>query len=127
MTRLLLYLLLWSLVDSQTVPYVSFRGETPPNHGYVDLSLVGTDTSDPGNTVRCHTDLQTCCSSVQDSHHGDWYLPNEERVGISVKTVLHQIFLRLMELKELTYFVGMMLSHHLEYITVRFLPMRTLQ
>ena len=89
MTRLLLYLLLWSLVESQTVPYVSFRGETLPNHGYVDLSLVGTDTSDPGNTVRCHTDLQTCCSS---SHHGDWYFPTGERVGISEDQPTPDIF-----------------------------------
>ena len=57
----LLCLLLWSLVEvhSQTeFPYVSFRGETLPNH--VDLTLVGEDSyGDPGSTVRCHTDLNT--------------------------------------------------------------------
>ena len=42
----LLCLQLWSLVEvhSQTeFPYVSFMGETLPNHSYVDLTLVGED------------------------------------------------------------------------------------
>ena len=49
---MLVLLLLWSLVEvhSQTAPYVSFMGENLPNHSYVDLTLVGTDNSDPGNT-----------------------------------------------------------------------------
>ena len=69
----LLVFLLWSLVEvhSQTAPYISFMGETLPNHAYVNLSLVGNDES--GNdSVQCHTDLTTCCTG-QDS--GDWYLP----------------------------------------------------
>ena len=56
-------LLLWSLVEvhSQTAaPYVSFMGENLPNHAYVDLTLVGTDNSDPGNIVRCITDRGWC-------------------------------------------------------------------
>ena len=81
--RLLLCLLLWSLVDSQTVPYVSFRGETLLNHGYVDLSLVGdpeTSTSS-GDAVQCHTDIQACCSSAEGGiSSGDWYFPDGERV-----------------------------------------------
>ena len=70
--------LLWSLVEvhSQTAPYVSFRGETLPNHSYVDLTEVGDDDGDPGNTLRCHTDLTTCCSVMQVQHRGDWYFPN---------------------------------------------------
>ena len=74
----LLCLLLWSLVEvhSQTeFPYVSFRGETLPNHSYVDRTAVGTNTGDPGNTVRCHTDLNTCCTIPQGPHRGDWYFP----------------------------------------------------
>ena len=69
-------------VHSQTVPYVSFMGESLPNHSYVDLTLVGTDNSDPGNTVRCITDLNTCCGLVQGIHRGDWYFPNETRLRI---------------------------------------------
>ena len=79
----LLCLLLWSLVEvhSQTeFPYVSFVGETLPNHSYVDLTLVGTNTGDPGNTVRCHTDLMTCCSGSQGDHRGDWYFPDGNRL-----------------------------------------------
>ena len=77
-----LCLLLWSLVEvhSQTVPYVSFMKEPLPNNSYVDLTLVGEDTGDPGNTVRCHTDLSTCCSGGQGSHRGDWYFPNGTRL-----------------------------------------------
>ena len=65
---ILLLSLLWSLMEvhSQTeYPYVAFMGVNLPNHAYVDLTLVGNDRiSDPGNTVRCHTDLTTCCSSI---------------------------------------------------------------
>ena len=64
-------------VHSETeYPYVSFMGVILPNHAYVNLTLVGNDITDSGNTVRCHTDLQTCCTSSQGVHHGDWYFPN---------------------------------------------------
>ena len=78
----LLCLLLWSLVEvhSQTVPYVSFMGETLPNHSYVNLTEVGDDDGDPGNTVRCHTDSSTCCSGDQGIHRGDWYFPDGNRL-----------------------------------------------
>ena len=84
--QLLLLSLLWSLVEvhSQTeYPYVSFMGENLPNHSYVDLTLVGTDDSDPGNTVRCHTDMTTCCRSTQGIHRGHWYFPTGDRLQIA--------------------------------------------
>ena len=80
---LLLLCLLWSLVEvhSQTAPYVSFMGETLPNHTYVNLSLVGEDESG-SDSVQCHTDLNTCCSSGHDregSHHrGNWFPPGSD-------------------------------------------------
>ena len=77
--QLFLLSLLWSLVEvhSQTeYPYVSFMGENLANHSYVDLTLVGTDNSDPGNTVRCNTDLSTCCRGGQSAHRGYWYFPD---------------------------------------------------
>ena len=65
---ILLLSFLWSLVEevhSQTeYPYVSFMGEILPNHTYVDLTTVGNNNSDPGNTVKCHTDLTSCCSGI---------------------------------------------------------------
>ena len=70
---LLLQGLFWSLVHSQTFPYVSFDGQTLANHSYVDLSQVGTSGSD---SVQCITDLSTCCSYVQGPHRGDWYFPD---------------------------------------------------
>ena len=73
---LLLVSLLWGLVSvvhSQTVPYVSFMGVNLTNHSYVDLTLVGEDRSDPGNTVRCHSDLETCCHGSQGIHRGSWF------------------------------------------------------
>ena len=83
----LLCLLLWSLVEvhSQTeFPYVSFMGETLPNHAFVNFSLVGDDYDDPGSTVRCHTDLSTCCRREQGIHRGDWYFPNGTRLGLNL-------------------------------------------
>ena len=81
-TSLLLLLCLFlSLVDiySQTeYPYVSFMGETLPNHSYVDLSLVGNDTSG-SDSVQCHTDLGTCCRGSDGPHRGDWIPPGSNR------------------------------------------------
>ena len=85
MMKLLLCLLFWSLVDSQTVPYVSFRGETLPSHGYVDLSLVG-DAEDGSDSVQCHTDLMRCCAGGPDSlssnDRPDWYSPGRGGVPL---------------------------------------------
>ena len=66
-------------VNSQTFPYVSFRGQTLANHSYVDLSQVGDDGSG-SDSVRCITDLSTCCSSPQGVHRGDWYFPDGARL-----------------------------------------------
>ena len=85
-TVVLLYALLWSLVDSETeFPYVSFRGDPLPNHGYVDLSLVGDASSD---SVQCHTDLTTCCTgvitdSIPSADRPDWYFPDGTLMGFS--------------------------------------------
>ena len=76
-----LCLLLWSLVEvhSQTeFPYVSFMGETLPNHAFVDLTLVGYILTDEG--LQCHTDLTTCCNRSSGQHRGDWYFPDGSRL-----------------------------------------------
>ena len=74
--------LLWSLVEvqSQTVPYVTFLGNPLSNHSYVDLSQVGGDPIDSGDsdTVQCHTDLSTCCRVQQGLHRGDWFPPGSD-------------------------------------------------
>ena len=72
--KLLLLSLFWSLVHSQTFPYVSFMGKTLANHSYVDLSTVGSEP-DGSDSVQCHTDLSTCCSGAQGPYRGDWYFP----------------------------------------------------
>ena len=70
--------LILSLVEvhSQTVPYVSFMGVNLTNHAYVNLTTVGDDIGDPGNTVRCHSDLSTCCSLGEGDHRGSWFSPD---------------------------------------------------
>ena len=69
--------LLWSLVEvhCQPAPYISFMGNDVPNHGYVDLSLVGSGS----NNVQCHSDLATCCTTDR----GDWYFPDGARLPLS--------------------------------------------
>ena len=37
---------------------------------------MGNDITDSGNTVRCHTDLSTCCTVFQGVNRGDWYFPD---------------------------------------------------
>ena len=73
--QLLLGLLCWPLVNSQSFPYVTFMGQTLANHSYVDLSLVGDDYSG-SYSVQCHTDLSTCCTRNDGSHRGDWFFPD---------------------------------------------------
>ena len=71
---------LLSLVHcQQTYPHVSFMGQILINHSYVDLSLVGSAS----DSVQCHTDLSTCCSSAQGIHRGDWYFPDGTRLLFS--------------------------------------------
>ena len=78
--------LLWSLVEvhCHSAPYISFLGNDVPNHGYVDLGVVG-EVSD---SVQCHSDLATCCSGDQGIHRGDWYFPNgTTRLGFSAANI----------------------------------------
>ena len=81
--------LLLPVVGSQTFPYVSFMGQTLANHSYVDLSLVGDDISD-SDSVLCHTDLNSCCSSAQGSHRGDWYFPNGDRLPFTGNNIFER-------------------------------------
>ena len=80
----LLLSVFWSLAHSQTIPYVSFglTDQALANHSYMDLSTVGSDY-DGRDSVVCHTDLDTCCSSSQGIHRGDWYFPNGPRLPFS--------------------------------------------
>ena len=65
-------------VDSQTFPHLTFGINNPlPNHGYVDLGLVGVSYM---NSVQCRTDLENCCESSNE-YHGQWYFPNGQLVS----------------------------------------------
>ena len=78
-TPLLLLCLLSPLMEvhsDENFPHVAFMGNTLSNNSYVDLSLVGENRN--SDTVRCHTDLGTCCSSSQGVHRGDWFAPNND-------------------------------------------------
>ena len=81
-----LLFLLWSLVEvhSQTppAPYLTFMGETLPDHAFVNLSLVG-DALDGSDSVQCRTDRSSCCSGAQGADRGDWYFPSGDRLGFS--------------------------------------------
>ena len=72
----LLLFLLWSLVEvhSQTAPYLTFMGETLPDHSYVDLSELGEFANESDHVV-CHTDLDTCCGGDDNPDRGRWYFP----------------------------------------------------
>ena len=69
-----LFLLSTVVVVQCAVPYISFKGEILADHGYVDLNLVGEDFN-----LECHTDLGSCCTSVEGLHRGDWHFPNGNR------------------------------------------------
>ena len=65
-------------VYCQEVPFITFNGDTLPNHSYLEFSQIGRYNS--SNSVRCHTDLTTCCRSEQGNDRGDWYFPNGNRL-----------------------------------------------
>ena len=100
----LLCLLLWSLVEvhSQTeFPFVSFMGETLPNHSYVDLNEVG----DPSHIAsdaseQCHTDLSSCCSGGQGEHRA-WRLHGISLVEIDCHYLETLVSLRPVDITEL--------------------------
>ena len=71
-----LLILLWSPVEvhSQTGPYLTFMGQTLPNHSYVDLSALGELDNEDDHVV-CHTDLASCCAGVV-TDRGYWYFPD---------------------------------------------------
>ena len=78
----LLVILCLAVAHAQTFPYVSFMWNTIPNHGYVNLSQVGSDSSSgsDSDSVQCITDLSTCCTITEGSHRGDWYFPDGTRL-----------------------------------------------
>ena len=86
MKIVLLLLFLVEVHCQQTFPYVScgLMGQALANHSYVDLSTVRSDISD---SVVCHTDLNTCCSSGQGIHRGDWYFPDGTRLPFADRSV----------------------------------------
>ena len=43
---------------------------------------MGDDPSG-SDSVQCITDLDTCCSSAQGGHRGDWYFPDGTRLPFS--------------------------------------------
>ena len=40
------------------------------------------DTDGSGNTLRCITDLTSCCTSNQGPHRGNWYFPDGDRLPL---------------------------------------------
>ena len=63
--------------QSQEFPHVTFMGDVFMNHSYVNLSLVGTSEN---NNVSCRTNRDTCCTSAQGIHRGEWFFPNRTRL-----------------------------------------------
>ena len=70
-------------VNSQTFPLLTFGNDVIPNHGYVDLGLTGTSFT---SSIRCRTDLSSCCTSQQGDHRGQWYFSNGQPVTQSEDT-----------------------------------------
>ena len=82
--RYFIVLLSVTEVHQLSFPYISFMGETLLNHAFVNLSLVGEHARGI-DSIQCHTDLPTCCSSVEGEHGGAWYHPD----GSSLPDVTH--------------------------------------
>ena len=73
--------LVWSLVEVQAqteYTYISFMRTTLSNHSYVNLSRVWDNSG--FNTLKCHTDLETCCRKQSNGipGRGDWFAPGSD-------------------------------------------------
>ena len=58
------------LFTSSTDVYLSLNGEVIPNHGYVEISSIGSSNTD---SLHCHTD--------GSSSEGNWHAPDGTTVG----------------------------------------------
>ena len=62
------------------MPYLSLRGVTIPNDGYVQVSNIG----DGDTGLHCNTDRSDCCRSSDNPPsgpaQGQWYLPDGTQV-----------------------------------------------
>ena len=65
--------------SEQIYPHVSFKDSTLLNHSYVNIEEVG-HYPNGSDSVRCRTDLQSCCAGDNRFHRGDWYFPNGTRL-----------------------------------------------
>ena len=93
--------------------------KTLENHSYVDISVVGNSASD---NVQCHTDLSSCCSTIEGFHRGQWYFPNGT---IHWKTVMNMLPINIVYFGELNFVVTVVLGQ-LVSIGVRF-KLKTLE
>ena len=86
MSVLLCLLLALVEVHSQTAPYLTFEGSFIPNHSYLHLKK----NHNKNNTLKCHTDLNTCCSITDGPDRGDWLFPNGNRLPFSSAENMYQ-------------------------------------
>ena len=64
------------LFTSSTDVYLSLNGEVIPNHGYVDISDIGSSDT---TALLCHTNRPPPPGNANSG--GDWFAPDETRVG----------------------------------------------
>ena len=63
------------LLISSTDVYLSLNGEVIPNHGYVEISDIGSSDT---TALLCHTSRPPPLGSTNS---GDWFTPDGDRVG----------------------------------------------
>ena len=60
--------------------YLSLRGVTIPNEGYVLASDVGLFTGSVDGALHCNTDRSGCCHAFDGAAQGHWYYPDGTQV-----------------------------------------------
>ena len=64
------------LFTSLTDVYLSLNGEVIPNHGYVEISDIGSSDT---TALLCHTNRSPPPGSITSG--GDWFAPDGNRLG----------------------------------------------
>ena len=71
------------LFTTSTDVYLSLNGEVIPNHGYVEISDIGSSDT---TALLCHTNRPVPAGSTHSG--GDWFTPDRDRVETLGSTAL---------------------------------------
>ena len=81
--RLLMLALLGLLLacgNSDASADLTLGGQTIPSNALIHLSDLGS-SANGGDSIQCHTDLDSCCEGEAADGGGNWFTPGDQRLS----------------------------------------------